>query len=129
MKKFALTLCLGMFVAVVLASPAMALPPFDKEWKGKYLEGNTNDTFVKAAAAAKCNVCHDSASKSKKDKNEYGKAIGKYLTKDEFNKIKADAEAARKFIMEGFAKAEAEKSADGKTYGERIQAGTLPSGG
>lgn len=129
MKKFALILALGMFVAATFAGPASALPPFNKSWTGKYVEGNTNASFVKAAGEAKCNVCHDSASKSKKDKNEYGKALSKYLTKDGYNQIKSDAEAAEKLIMESFAKVEADKTADGKTYGERMKAGSLPSGG
>ena len=128
MKKIVVSFCLFAFSAAVIASPALALPPFSKEWTGKYVEGNKNDAFVKAVGEAKCNVCHDAASKSKKDKNEYGKAVGKFLTKAEFDKVKADMEAAKKFIQDGLAKAEAEKTADGKTYGERIKAGALPSG-
>ncbi len=128
MKKIVVSFCLIAFAAAVIASPALALPPFSKEWTGKYVEGNKNDAFVKAVGEAKCNVCHDAASKSKKDKNEYGKAVGKFLTKAEFDKVKADMEAAKKFIQDGLAKAESEKTADGKTYGERIKAGALPSG-
>ena len=128
MKKIVVSFCLVAFAAAVIASPALALPPFSKEWTGKYVEGNKNDAFVKAVGEAKCNVCHDAASKSKKDKNEYGKAVGKFLTKAEFDKVKADMEAAKKFIQDGLAKAESEKTADGKTYGERIKAGALPSG-
>jgi tRNA U54 and U55 pseudouridine synthase Pus10 len=129
MKKLVVTLCLAALSAAVLVSPALALPPFSKEFTGKYVEGNKNGAFVKAVGEAKCNVCHDAASKSKKDKNEYGKVVGKFLSKADFDKVKTDMEAAKKFIQEGLAKAEAEKTADGKTYGERIKAGTLPSGG
>ncbi|HUE71691.1 MAG TPA: hypothetical protein VMP01_12465 [Pirellulaceae bacterium] len=128
MKKIVVTFCLAAFAAAVLVSPALALPPFSKEWTGKYVEGNKNETFVKAVGEAKCNVCHDAASKSKKDKNEYGKAVGKFLTKAEFDKVKADMEAAKKLIQEGLAKAEAEKTASGKTYGDLLKAGSLPSG-
>ena len=129
MKKLVVTLCVAALAAAVLASPALALPPFSKEFTGKYVEGNKNDGFVKAVGEAKCNVCHDAASKSKKDKNEYGKVVGKFLSKADFDKVKTDMAAAKKFIQDGLAKAESEKTADGKTYGERIKAGSLPSGG
>jgi hypothetical protein len=113
---------------VLLAIPAAALPPFNKEWTGKYVEGNSNDAFVKAVGVAKCNVCHDPASKSKKDHNVYGKVVKKYLTKADYDKIKTDMAASKKYILDGLEKAEAEKGADGKTYGEKLKAGTLPGG-
>ena len=128
MKKIARSFCLIALVSAILVSPAMALPPFSTAWKGKYVEGNQDQKFVSAYETAKCNVCHDAASKSKKDKNEYGKAVGKYLTKAEYDKVKADMEAAKKFIQEGLAKAEAEKNAAGKTYGELLKSGSLPTG-
>lgn len=119
MKKYCLTLGL-----VLLAGSAFALPPFNKEWTGKYAEGNK--ALADAAATAKCNVCHMGT--SKKDKNEYGKAVAKFLSKAEFDKVKADAEAAKKFISEGLTKAEAEKSSGGQTFGELLKAGKLPGG-
>jgi hypothetical protein len=100
MKKLVVTLCLAAFATAVLARESLALPPFSKEWNGKYVEGNKNETFVKAVGEAKCNVCHDAASKSKKDKNEYGKAVGKFLTKAEFDKVKTDMEAAKKLRID-----------------------------
>ncbi|MEX2026397.1 MAG: hypothetical protein WEH44_03835 [Pirellulaceae bacterium] len=128
MKKIVVTFCLVAFMSAGLAGPATALPPFSTAWKGKYVEGNADQKFLTAVESAKCNVCHDAASKSKKDKNEYGKAVGKYLSKAEYDKVKADMEAAKKFILEGLAKAEAEKAASGKTYGDLLKAGSLPSG-
>lgn len=128
MKKIVVSYCLVAFVSAVLVSPATALPPFSAAWKVKYVEGNADQKFLAAVETAKCNVCHDAASKSKKDKNEYGKAVGKYLTKADYDKVKADMEAAKKFIQEGLAKAEAEKAASGKTYGDLLKAGSLPSG-
>ena len=111
---------------VLLAVPAIALPPFNKEWTGKYVDGNKNEAFVKAVGEAKCNVCHDPASKSKKDHNVYGKAVKKYLTKADYNKVKGDEAVARKYILEALEKAEAEKGTDGKTYGEKLKEGKLP---
>jgi hypothetical protein len=62
-------------------------------------------------------------------KNEYGKAVGKYLTKAKYNEIKEDETAAKKYIQEGLQKAEGEKGGAGKSYGELLKAGKLPGGG
>ncbi len=126
MKKVCLCL-LVVLVAVALFVPsASALPPFNKEWMAKYKEGSKDGKFVEAVETAKCNVCHQG--ESKKMKNEYGKAIGKYLTKAKYNEIKDDEAAAKKYILEGFQKAEAEKNGGGKSYGEMMKAGALPGG-
>ena len=126
MKKVCLSLVLSLLAIAWYANTAAALPAFNKEWQGKYVEGNANAAFVEAVGTAKCNVCHDAASKSKKDKNAYGAAVGKYLTKAEYDKIKADAEAAKTYIIKGLEKAEAEKGGNGQSYGEAIKAGKLP---
>jgi len=122
MKK----VCACVLVVVALGwslESASALPPFNKEWVARYNPGDKNAAFVEA----KCNVCH--AGESKKMKNEYGKAVGKFLSKAKYNEIKEDEAAAKKYISEGLQKAEAEKAAAGKSYGELIKAGKLPSGG
>lgn len=126
MKKVCMMFVLGCVAAALCASQASALPPFNKEWTAKYVDGNGNAQFVEAVGTVKCNVCH--AGKNKKDKNEYGKAVGKYLTKDGYNAIKADTDAAKKYVEEGLAKAEADKAADGQTFGTLIKAGKLPGG-
>ena len=115
------------FALVVVAigwsmQSASALPPFNKEWVAKYNEGDKNAKYVEA----KCNVCHEGT--SKKMKNEYGKVVGKYLTKAKYNEIKEDEAAAKKYILEGLQKAEGEKSKSGKSYGELLKAGQLPGG-
>ncbi|HZL90290.1 MAG TPA: hypothetical protein VFB96_18135 [Pirellulaceae bacterium] len=122
--------CLALLVVVAIAAPALALPPFNTQWKAKYVEGNKNEAFVKAVGigTASCNVCHDANSKSKKDHNEYGKVVKKFITKAGYEKIKEDMDAAKKYIQEGLEKAAAEKAPDGKTYGERIKEGKLPAG-
>jgi hypothetical protein len=72
----------------------------------------------KAVTTAKCNVCHDAESKSKKDHNPYGMSLKKLgLKKTEKNKEK---------IAEMLKKAEGEKNGSGKSYGELIKAGKLP---
>ena len=119
MKKVCVCLVLTLVGLGFSFQSASALPPFNKEWVAKY-----NTPEKPAFTEAKCNVCH--AGESKKMKNEYGKAVGKYLTKAKYNEIKEDEAAAKKYIAEGLAKAEAGKSASGKTYGEMLKAGLLP---
>lgn len=127
MKKVCVSLVLGLITVGFTLSSASALPPFNKEWMAKYKDGNTNAKFVEAVDTAKCNVCHEGT--SKKMKNEYGKVVGKYLTKAKYNEIKDDEAAAKKYILEGFAKAEAEKNGTGKSYGEMLKSGELPATG
>lgn len=75
-----------------------------------------------------CFVCHFGS--SKKNRNEYGKALSVYLKKEDFTseKVSADADKAKKTVLEAFMKVEAEKSAAGKTFGDLIKAGELPGG-
>jgi hypothetical protein len=125
MKKVFVCVLLGLVVTGLSMQRAAALPPFNVAWKAKYVEGNGNGKFAEAAETAKCNVCHMGA--SKKDRNEYGKAVSKYLTKAKYSQIKDDEAAAKKYILDALQKAEAEKSAAGKSYGELIKAGKLPA--
>ena len=120
MKKVCVCLVLALVAMGFSFQSASALPPFNKEWVAKYNAGDKYAVYTEA----KCNVCH--AGESKKMKNEYGKAVGKYLTKAKYNEIKEDEAAAKKYILEGLQKAEAEKAANGKTYGELLKGGTLP---
>jgi hypothetical protein len=125
MKK--VCVCLALIVVAMGWSyqSASALPPFNKEWMAKYKEGSSNAKFVEAIDTAKCNVCHEGM--SKKMKNEYGKAVGKYLTKAKYNEIKENEAEAKKYIVEGLQKAEAEKAASGKSFGDMFKAGELPA--
>lgn len=123
MKKVCVML-LGLFLVTLAVGTASAVPPFDKEWRAKYLGDSAPAALKEAAGTAKCNVCHMGT--SKKEHNAYGKAVKKFLTKADFEPIKGDAEKAKKYIDEGLEKAAAEKSAGGKTYGELIKEGKAP---
>ena len=127
MKKVLLNLALASFFIGSLATPTLGIAPFNLQWRRKYLDGNKNEEFVKAAKAANCHVCHLPTDKAKKETNEYGKAVGKFLTKAEFEKLTGKLEASKTYIFEGLEKAEAEKAADGTTFGEKIEAGKLPA--
>ena len=122
MKKVCACLVLMLVAVIWSMQSASALPPFNKEWVAKYNPGEKTAAFTEA----KCNVCH--AGESKKMKNEYGKAVGKYLTKAKYQEVKEDEAAAKKYILEGLQKAEGEKGGAGKSYGELIKAGKLPGG-
>src|SRR5215208_1756722 len=124
MKKV-VCIVLGLFAIALSVESASALPPFNREWTGKYIEGNGNAKFVEAVGTAKCNVCHMGT--SKKDRNEYGMAVSKYLTKAKYNEIKDDEAVAKKYILDGLEKAAAEKNAAGKSFGDLIKSGELPS--
>ena len=129
-----LVVALVIAMAIAAANSASALPPINVQWHEKY--SNLKDVVVKTygeESTAKCNVCHIPG-KGKKERNAYGMAVSKYITKGQITKIKEDAgddadaaaEATKKYILEGLSKAEAEKGADGKTYGEAIKSGRLP---
>jgi hypothetical protein len=125
MKKVCVTVVFCLLAVAFCMQTATALPPFQKEWKAKYTpEGSSNTKLVQAAETAKCNVCHMGT--SKKDHNPYGQAVKKYLSKAKYNEIKEDADAAKKYIDEGLTKAEGEKNAAGKTYGDVLKAGGIP---
>jgi hypothetical protein len=126
MKKVWMCLLIVAVVVGLFVPSASALPPFNKEWMAKYKDGSKDAKFVEAVETAKCNVCHQG--ESKKMKNEYGKVVGKYLTKAKYNEIKDDEAAAKKYILEGLQKAEAEKNGGGKSYGDVMKAGALPGG-
>lgn len=114
MRRAILIVLFGGLVCGLLAQPASARKQYYDEFKEKY---GSDKEFGKAIDDAKCFVCH--VGKSKKNRNEYGMALGKALSKNEKDKSK---------IKEGLGKIESEKSSDGKTFGELIKEGKLPGG-
>ena len=134
MKRACVILLVATVAAIFGLRSASALPPINIQWHEKYsaLKTEVEKTYGEESTA-KCNVCHIQG-KGKKEKNAYGMAVGKFVTKAQITKIKEDAgddldkaaEETKKYILEGLAKVEGEKAADGKTYGEAIKAGKLP---
>lgn len=122
-------------VAAVLmfAAGAQALPPIPGYLKDSLGESTDHQAFAKTFSGlkAKCDLCHrpDADKKAKgHGLNDYGEAMHKHLKHREFmalHKEKKTAEAL-KLLQEAWKKAEAEKNAEGKTYGELIRAGKLP---
>ena len=114
-----------------LVAPASATPVFNKEWKAKFLGSDADENLVSAAKKAKCNVCHVNRKNKKKDegKNEYGKAISKFLSAKDFKtaKVRANPKEAREKILAGFEEANKLESKDGEVFGAKIKAGELPA--
>ena len=101
-------------VSAFVAGPeAHARPDYLKAFNAAY------PALKAEAEAAKCGICHPEEKKAVR--NDYGKAMGTAL--GEKNVKFADNE---KKITDALKKAEGEKNADGKTFGELIKEGKLP---
>ena len=130
MKKYCKWMALPLVAAAMLcaANAAWAIKPFEVEFKKLYYkpDGDANekklaaaiDKITDAETKNSCGICHPGS--SKKERNEYGKAVNKLLKK-------ADKEDTKK-IAEALKTTEGEKNAAGKTFGELIKAGMLPGG-
>jgi hypothetical protein len=115
---------------MLLASPAMAISEFGKQWKDAYLSGDdVDEEFKTEGRKAGCYVCHVKGEDKKKVRNEYGNAIHKFLKAEDFPKeyLKANPEEAKKKILEGFAKAGELESKDGKKFADKIKSNELPA--
>lgn len=126
MKKAAvLTMVVGLLVASFV-TPVQAIPAFKKHFDATYVKGNKDADFVKAAKAAKCNICH--FGKKKANKNDYGTELGKLLKKKNYkgSRIKAEPKKVQAELKAAFDKVAKMKNKQGKTYGELIKAGKLP---
>ena len=124
MKKFVVTLFVGAFMLTVCLASVQARPAYPPLVGETYKDSEA--VVAKTKAADKCNLCHDAASKSKKDRNEYGKALSKHMGEDAFKKVKDDKDALTKAFGEALKATEADKHSSGKTFGEVIKAGKLP---
>ena len=120
MKKFGVTLLVAVALALGFSSQASAIPGFKKAFDDRYpaLKGVSEEQ--------KCNLCH--FGKSKKNKNDYGKALAELLKKDNYKdeRVKAEADKVKAEYDEAFKKVEAAKSKTGDTFGERLKAGKAP---
>lgn len=129
MKKFWMWMAMPLVAAVIMVAgkSAWAIKPFEVEFKKMYYKPNSSDANEKKLAEAidkisdpanmnSCGICHPG--KSKKERNEYGMALSKLVTKMDKEDLKKIAESIKAI--------ESEKNAAGKTFGELIKAGTLP---
>ena len=100
------------FATIIMAPTreAEARPNYKKAFDGLY---------GKSLKKTDCNVCHEG--KDKKDRNDYGKAVGEALGGE--SKV-SDAKKVKKAIEEASGK----ENKDGKKYGELIKKGERPAG-
>ncbi len=125
MRKAVCILIFGTVLALSV-NGAGARPLYNTEFKGKYYKPDGTDVekeLAKKIDMAKCLVCHGKkdGKEDKKVRNDYGKALGKLLNKD-------DAKNKEK-IKKALDTVYNEKVPDGtETFGDRIKAGKLPGG-
>lgn len=114
---------LSLAMVAGVAGSAWAIPPFKKAFDEQY---GSNEGAKKASDELKCNLCH--YGKSKKNLNDYGKALHALLKKDNFKeeRVKAEGEKVKAEFDAAFKKVEGEKSKTGETFGERLKAGKAP---
>lgn len=120
----------SLMLMMLMASPALAISEFSKQWKNEFLGGeDVDEDFVKAGRKAGCYICHVKGEDKKKVRNEYGLALTKYLKAEDFPKeyIKANPEEVKAKILEGFKKAGDHKSKDGKKFADKIKNNELPA--
>ncbi len=109
------------------ARSAHAYPSFAKAFEKKYVGDRSSEvqkSIAKQLMHVKCFVCHDprpgdNGKVSKKNRNPYGQAVNKLLTKKD---QKDEAKALR--ALDEVAKEKAEGAE--KTFGEQLAAGKLP---
>ena len=122
MKKAGLLLlcCAFAVVLVCVTSSVDARPQYKKEQDEMYKGAPVEE----ALKEAKCNACH--YGKSKKNRNDYGKALEKAgLTKDKFEELKSDKDALAEHTKKALEKVLEGEA--GKEFADRIKAGKLPA--
>src|SRR5262245_48001335 len=94
MKKVCVCLVLVLVVIGWNMKSASALPPINAAWHEKYAAlKDVVASKLGDASNDRCNVCHI-PEKGKKEKNDYGKAVGKFLTKAKITEIREKGEKA-----------------------------------
>jgi hypothetical protein len=109
---------------IALVSPAVAVPPFYIEFKKDYLEQLKDKKFVETVdkADVKCLICHQG--KQKKNRNDFGKVVSKFLTK----KDAKDKEKIAAGLKKAFAMHVDPKNDKSETYLDRLKASKWPAG-
>ena len=123
MKRYGAFCLLAAVALVWTTSSATARPQYKKEFDAIYVK-DKDSKIAAAAKEAKCNNCH--YGKSKKNRNDYGKALSKHVNKKVFNQLKKNKAALAKKVQDALKAVLKEKSSSGETFGKRIQDGKLP---
>lgn len=99
-----------------LADKAQARPQYKMEFDKKYMKDGT-PLFKALAGKSNCNVCHQ-GTKSKKNRNDLGKALAKVVDMNEKDPAKIQK------ALEEAVKTESKKG--GPTFAQLIEKGELP---
>ncbi|HEX3871270.1 MAG TPA: hypothetical protein VHV77_12580 [Pirellulales bacterium] len=114
-SKLALAVLIGAgYVGLVLhfsGNPAYAQKQYKDAFEAKYPD-------FAPIKEVKCGLCHPNP-ETKKERNEYGKALGKALGATKVKDVDK--------INAALTKIAGEKSSSGETFGERIKEGKLPA--
>ena len=98
---------------------------FRDEFIAKYVKVDGSDAkdkaFAEACDKAKCNICHEG--KSKKNRNAYGKALGKFLSRESDTDNKPKIRAALDTVAAMSSDPDNPNSAK---FGDLIKEGKLP---
>ena len=120
MQRLTVVLLSSAMALSVLVTSAVAVPAFKKAFDDAYPDAK------KVSDEQKCNLCH--FGKSKKNKNDYGRALAEHLKKENYkdDRIKGEPDKVKAEFADAFKKVEAAKSKGGDTFGERLKAGKAP---
>ena len=123
MKRVATLTVIGLvaFLLNAVMQSASARPAYP----ARLVEVTKNSKAADAIKEQKCNACHHP--KDKKKRNDFGQAVNKHITKDDFNNLKSEKDALAKKVDEAIKAALKEKSPSGKTFGELVEAGEVPA--
>jgi hypothetical protein len=128
MKKAMICLTLVALVIVWLGrgvSQVSADKAFRDQFVAAYVKADSDNpkdkAFAEAVEKAKCNICH--VGKVKKNRNDYGKALGELLSRKTDTENKEKILAALKTVEAKHVNPKDDKS---PTFGDRIRAGKLP---
>ncbi len=127
MKRMLVVVIAGLVVSWLAGGlrQAAADKAFFDQFVATYVKSDSDDakdkTFAEAVEKVKCNVCHEG--KLKKNRNEYGKALGQLLSRKTDTENKEKIIAALKKVEVKHVDPNDEKS---PTFGDRIKAGKLP---
>jgi hypothetical protein len=125
----------GIFAVCLLVTNSVnALPPFPGLLTTALKDDADSKKFLDAVGMLKmkCDVCHKPGVDKAKDKNhglnDFGEAMHESVDFKALKPAIKDKDTVKmlELFKAGYAKAIAEKNADGKTYGELINAGSLP---
>ena len=113
---------------VCLVSSAFAISEFKKEFIKKYVKTESQDpkdaAFKELVEKADCTVCHTGTGEKPKNRNAYGKALGKLINKKTDKKNPPKIQAA----LDAVAKMKSNPDdPNSTTFGDLINQGKLPA--